>query len=93
MKIVPLAQVKDQFSAYIKESQKSPIIVTKNGKPVAVLTGISSEDDIDSVLLANNARFIQLLEEARERVQRTGGIKGEAFWKEVKRRRAKNKAA
>ncbi len=52
MKIVPLAQVKDQFSAYVKESQTSPIVVTKNGKPVALLTGIQGRDDLDTLLLA-----------------------------------------
>ncbi len=93
MKIVPLAQVKNQFSAYIKECQKSPVIITKNGKAVAVLAGISGGDDIDRVLLAHNPRFIQLLEEAYRNVQETGGIKNEDFWKEVKLRRARKKAA
>ena len=32
MKIAPLAEVKDRFSAYIEESRESPIIVTRNGQ-------------------------------------------------------------
>ncbi len=86
MKIAALATVKDQLSAYIQASQTSPVIITKNGKPVALLTGISDEDDLDSLLLAHNRRFLQILEEARERVKRTGGVKSEDFWKEVERR-------
>jgi len=89
MKIAPLAEVKDHFSAYVQESQKSPVIVTKNGKPVAVLTGIRDEDDLESILLAHDPRFLQILEEARQRVQRTGGIKSQDFWKAVARRRTK----
>ncbi len=92
MKIVPLAEVKDQFSAYVKESQTSPIVVTKNGKPVALLTGIEDRDDLDALLLAHNPRFVELIEQARARVRRTGGIKNDQFWGEVKRRRAKKKA-
>ncbi len=90
MKIAPLAQVKDRFSAYIQQSQKSPIVITRNGKPVALLTGLNEEDDLDTILLAHNPRFMQMLEEARERVRRTGGIPSKEFWAQVKRRR-KNK--
>ena len=48
MKIAAFARVEDQFSAYVQESQASPVIITKNGKPVALLTGIRDEDDLDS---------------------------------------------
>ena len=75
MKIAALATVKDQFSAYVQESQTSPVIITKNGKPVALFTGIRDEDDLDSLLLANNPRFLQILEEARQRTRQTGGVK------------------
>lgn len=74
MKIAPLAEVKDRFSAYIDESRESPIVVTRNGRPVAMLIAIEQEDDLDSLLLVHNPRFLQLLEEARQRVRVTGGI-------------------
>ena len=86
MKIAPLAQVKDQFSAYIVASQKSPVIITKNGKPVALLTGLNEDDDLDTLVLAHNPRFMQILEDARTRVCRTGGIKSANFWKQVAQR-------
>jgi antitoxin (DNA-binding transcriptional repressor) of toxin-antitoxin stability system len=75
MKIAALATVKDQFSAYVQESQTSPVIITMNGKPVALFTGIRDEDDLDSLLLTNNPRFLQILEEARQRTRQTGGVK------------------
>jgi antitoxin (DNA-binding transcriptional repressor) of toxin-antitoxin stability system len=37
MNIAPLADVKARFSAYIKQLKKAPVIVTKNGRPVAVM--------------------------------------------------------
>ncbi len=87
MKIAALAKVKDQLSAYVRESQASPVIITKNGKPVALLTGIRDEDNLDSLPLANNPRFLQILEGARQRVKLTGGMKSESFWKNVEHRR------
>lgn len=74
MKIAPLAEVKDRFSAYIDESRESPVVVTRNGRPVAMLIAIKDEDDLDSLLLVHNPRFLQLLEEARQRVRVTGGV-------------------
>lgn len=74
MKIAPLAEVKDRFSAYIDESRESPVVVTRNGRPVALLIAIEEEDDLDSLLLVHNPRFLQLLEEARQRVRVTGGV-------------------
>jgi antitoxin (DNA-binding transcriptional repressor) of toxin-antitoxin stability system len=67
------------------------LIITKNGKPVALLTGINDEDDLDSLLLAHNPRFLQMLEAARERVRRTGGIPSNEFWAQVRKRRARKK--
>jgi prevent-host-death family protein len=58
MKIAPLAKVKNRFSAYIVESQESPVVVTRNGHPVAMIIGITDEDDLDSLLLAHNPRFV-----------------------------------
>jgi len=37
MKIAPVADVKARFSAYLKASTEGPIIVTRHGKPVAVI--------------------------------------------------------
>jgi prevent-host-death family protein len=74
MKIAPLAEVKDRFSAYIDESRESPVIVPRNGRPVAMIVAIEDGDDLDAMLLVHNPRFVQLLEEARQRVQAGGGI-------------------
>jgi prevent-host-death family protein len=74
MKIAPLAEVKDHFSAYIDESRESPVVVTRNGRPVAMIISIDDEDDLDSLLLAHNPRFVQLLEAARQRVHVAGGV-------------------
>ena len=45
MKIAPVAELKAQFSAYLKSSTEGPIVVTRHGKPVAVLLSIEDEDE------------------------------------------------
>jgi len=74
MKIAPVDEVQDRFSAYIDECHESPIIVTRDGRPVAMIIAIEDEDDLDRLLLVNDQRFVRLLEEARQRVRATGGL-------------------
>ncbi len=83
MKIAPIAEIKAQFSAFVKASEEGPVIVTKNGKPVAVLLAISDEDEIERLWLGYSKKFRALLEAAEQRIQETGGIRHEDFWKAI----------
>ena len=89
MKIAPLAEVKDRLSAYIDAAKESAIVVTRNGKPVALLTPIREDDDLDSLLLTHDRRFIRLLAEARDRVRAGQYLTNEQFWRELRRQRAR----
>lgn len=83
MKIAPLAEVKAQFSRYVEESKHGPIIVTKNGRPVAVIVGAPNEEDLERLVLAHTPRFRRLLEAAEARIRSTGGMKHDDFWEDV----------
>ncbi len=83
MKIAPVAEVKAHFSSYLDECEEGPIIVTKNGRPVAVLVSVPEEDELERLLLAHTPRFRRLLDAAEQRLQRTGGIKHKSFWKSL----------
>jgi prevent-host-death family protein len=47
MKIAPVAEVKARFGAYLKTSEEGPVIVTRNGRPVAVLISVTDEQEIE----------------------------------------------
>ena len=83
MRIAPVAEIKAQLSAFIKASEESPVVVTKNGRPVAVLIGISDEDEIERLLLAHSKKLRTLLEAAETRMQTTGGVPHDEFWRRV----------
>jgi len=72
--------------AYIDAARESAIVVTRNGKPVALLTPILDDDDLDSLLLTHDRRFTRLLAQARERVQAGRYLTNEQFWRELRRR-------
>jgi prevent-host-death family protein len=86
MKIAPVADVKARFSAYLKESEEGPVIVTRNGKPVAVLISMEDEEELERIILAYSPKFQSLLEKSRKQIQERGGIQHRDFWKEVEGR-------
>ena len=83
MKIAPVAELKAQFSAYLKLSAEGPIVVTRHGKPVAVLLSIEDEDELERLVLAYTPKFQGILEAAREQIRETGGVRHEEFWQEM----------
>ena len=89
MKIAPLAEVKDRLSAYIDAARESAIVVTRNGKPVALLTPIREDDDLDRLLLAHDPQFVRLLERARERVRGRRYLTNAQFLRQLRRRRTR----
>jgi prevent-host-death family protein len=83
MKIAPVAELKAQFSAYLRSSTEGPIVVTCHGKPVAILLSIDDEDELERLVLAYTPKFQGILEAAREQIRQTGGIGHDDFWQEV----------
>jgi prevent-host-death family protein len=83
MKIASVADVKARLSAYLKESREGPVIVTRNGKAVAVLVAVTDEEELERLLLAHSPRFQALLDRSRRQIEETGGIPHDEFWREV----------
>jgi prevent-host-death family protein len=84
MKTASAKDVKAHFSAFLKASAKGPIIVTRNGKPAAVLVGVKDDDEVERLMMANSPRLQAILNAARKRFQAGEGIPEETFWKSVK---------
>jgi prevent-host-death family protein len=83
MRIASVADVKARFSAFLKASKRGPIVVTRNGKPAAVLISVDDEDEIDQLVLAYSPKFQKMLNIARQQIRDGSGIRHEDFWKEV----------
>ena len=94
MRIAPLADVKARLSAYVDEcGAEGPIVITRNGKAVAVLLVPNDDDDLERLLLGRSPRFQALLNRSRQLIQEGKGLSEEAFWKSVRKRAQERKAA
>src|SRR5579863_7300660 len=75
VKEVPLAEVKDDFSRYLKEAAKREIVITRHGKPAGVLIGFESEDDWFEYRLEHDPRFLRRVDQARKSLRARRGVK------------------
>ncbi len=89
MKIASLADVKARLSAYLTEAETSgPVIITRNGKAVAVLVAPVDDDDLEQLVLSRSPRFQALLNRSRQSIAAGKGLSRDEFWQQVKVRAA-----
>ena len=77
MKKASIASVKARFSAHLRELEKGPLVVTRNGRPVGVLLGVQDEDEIERLILGYTPRLRPIVEAAARRIREGKGIKQE----------------
>jgi prevent-host-death family protein len=83
MKIASISDMKSKFSGYIKASEEGPVVVTKNGKPVALLLSVKDEEEIERLLLAYSPKFKNIMHVAERQVREGKGIKHDDFWRDM----------
>jgi prevent-host-death family protein len=75
IKEVPLSEIKDDLSRFLREAEKQEIVITRHGKPAGVLIGFESEDDWFDYKLENDPRFLERVEQARRNLRAGRGIR------------------
>jgi len=68
MKQVPLSEVKDDLSKYLRLAEKEEVIITRHGKPAGILIGFESEDDWFDYRLEHDPAFLKRIERARQSI-------------------------
>jgi prevent-host-death family protein len=74
VKEVPLSEVKDDLSRYLREAETQEIIITRHGRPAGILIGFESEEDWFEYRLENDPRFLRRIEQARENLRAGRGV-------------------
>jgi prevent-host-death family protein len=74
---VPLSEIKDDLSRFLREAGKQEIVITRHGKPAGVLIGFESEDDWFDYRLETDPRFLRRIEKARASLRAGRGVRVE----------------
>ncbi len=85
MKIASVAEVKAKLSAYLKNSEAGPVVITRNGKPVGVLLGVQDEQEIERLLLGYSPRLRTILDRSRVQIKEGEKVNHQEFWAEPTR--------
>jgi prevent-host-death family protein len=94
MRVAPLADVKARLSAYVDQcGAEGPVVITRNGRAVAVLLTPYDDDDLERLLLGRSPRFQALLNRSRQSIQEGKGLSEKEFWGAVRKRVQQGKDA
>ena len=73
MKLVEIAEASATLAEYTSALAEEPVIITKNGQPIAALVSLENVD-METISLSSNPKFIELIEISRSRRRSEGGI-------------------
>ena len=65
MKVIPLRDAKQGLSATVDDAQKQRVLITRHGRPAAVVIGVEGHS-MEDVLLMQNPAFWRLIEARRK---------------------------
>lgn len=83
MRIASVADVKAKLSAYLKASEDELVVITRNGKAIAVLLPIEDEEELERLVVAYSRHFQAILHTARQEIASGAGITHDDFWEDM----------
>jgi len=93
VKSASVAKVAAQFNDYLEASREQPVLVTRNGRPVAVLVAVQDKAEAEQVASGRSRVLRSVLEEGHRQIQEGRGIPQAQFWREVEESRPANRPA
>jgi prevent-host-death family protein len=93
VKRVTAAKLAAEFNEYLEASQEQPVLVTRNGKAVAVLLAVRNTKEAEQLAKGRPRTLRSVLKEGHEQIQEGKGIPHDEFWQEVEQARRDNQQA
>jgi prevent-host-death family protein len=73
VKVESIKEVKARFNRIVNElATEGSVVITRNGRPCAVLMPITEDTDLEIVALSQNKRFWKLYDAALEKANEEG---------------------
>ena len=74
-KAVALTEVKNDLTKYVQLAEREEIVITRNGRPAAVLIGFRSDEDWEDYCLEGDPRFLDSIRRARASLKAGKGVR------------------
>ena len=65
-----MTEAKNDICALIREAEKEQVVVTRHGKPAAVIIGFADDDAWFDYRLEHDETFLQKIAKARDQIKR-----------------------
>ena len=83
MRTTPVAEFKARLSEYLERLTEGPVIITRHGRPTALVIDVPEDpDDLQSLLLSLSPKFWAIIDASRK----TKKIPFDDFWRKVEKR-------
>jgi prevent-host-death family protein len=69
MKTHTMTEAKNDICSIIREAEKGEVLITRHGKPAAVVIGFRDEDDWFDYKLQHDERFLRRIAKARREIR------------------------
>jgi prevent-host-death family protein len=84
MKVMALTEAKANLSAVVDHAQQhGPVVLTRNGKSVAVLITPEDDDALERLLLMHSKKLKSLLETRTQEIKAGKTLSHEDIWKHL----------
>ena len=87
MKTASVAKMAAQFGDFLEASREQPVLVTRNGKPVAILLAVQDKAEAEHLASSRSRSLRSVFQESHRQLQRAPGISHDKFWREVEKSR------
>jgi len=70
MKKHSMSEAKNDICSIIREAEREEVLITRHGKPAAVVIGFRDEDDWFDYRLEHDREFLRKIAKAREEIRK-----------------------
>lgn len=81
-------EINSQLRALVKAVEAGPVVMTRKGKPVAVIVRVQDEEEIERLLMAYSPRLQAIVKASRKQFREGDVLSHDEFWAEVEACRA-----
>ncbi len=75
MKARSMTEVKNDICRIIKEAERNEVLITRHGKPAAVMIGFHDEEDWLDYRLEHDEKFLRKIAKARKEIKESHFVK------------------